>query len=129
VTIRPCRCHAAILEAACCPKERCAIVPSSILLVVGIAALLCGVVLSAAAVRLRRRLDETSRLLLRVTTAADEVERIEWAWRRLGDGFTLARDGATSVNDVVRRSGQALAGIPYAILESLMQAKRRDDPS
>jgi hypothetical protein len=104
-------------------------VPSSVPLVVGIAALLCGIVVLAAAVRLRRRLEEARRLLLRVTTAADEVERIEWAWRRLGDGFTLARDGATGVNDVVRRSGQALAGIPYAILESLMQAKRRDDPS
>jgi hypothetical protein len=97
--------------------------------VVGIVVLLCGVALLAAAGRLRRRLDETSRLLLRVTTASDEVERVEWAWRRLGDGFTLARDGATGVNDVVPRSGQALTGIPYAILESLMRAKRPDDPT
>src|SRR5262245_36515500 len=106
------------------------IVPSSVLLVAGIAVLLSGVAMLVATRRVRRRLDETDRLVRRVTTAADEVQRIEWAWRRLGDGFTLARDGATGVNEVVRRSGQALTGIPLAILEGLMGgAKRDDDPN
>lgn len=101
--------------------------PSSLLLVVGVGTLLCGAGLLAATVRLRRRIDEVCRRLRRVTVAADEVERVEWAWRRLGDGFTLARGGASGVNDVVRRSSQAIAGIPFAILDTISRSRRRDD--
>jgi hypothetical protein len=102
-------------------------VPSSVLLVVGTGTLLCGVGLLAVTLRLRRRIDEVRRSLRRVTAAADEVERVEWAWRRLADGFTVARDGASGVNEVVRRSSQAIAGIPYAILDSIGRGRRRDD--
>jgi len=102
-------------------------VPSSVLLVVGIGTLLCGVGLLAATVRLRRRIDELHRRLRRVTVATDEVERVEWAWRRLSDGFTLARGGASGVNEVVRRSSQAIAGIPHAILDTIGRSIRRDD--
>lgn len=77
--------------------------------------------------RERRRLDEVRHLLVRVNAASDEVEHVDWARRRLGDGFNLAWDGATGVNDVVRKSGQAIAGIPFAILDTIGRNLRRDD--
>ena len=99
------------------------------MLVVGLAMLVSGVGLLVATVRQRRRLDDVRRLLVRITSAADEVDHVDWARRRLGDGFNFARDGATGVNDVVRRSSQAIAGIPYAILDTIGRNLRRDDDS
>jgi hypothetical protein len=96
-------------------------------LLVGLAMLAGGAGLLVAIRRERRRLGEVRHLLVRVSAAADEVEHVDWARRRLGDGFNLAWDGATGVNDVVRRSGQAIAGIPFAILDTIGRNLRRDD--
>ena len=97
------------------------------MLLAGLAMLAAGAWLLVAIRRERRRLDEVRHLLVRVAAAADEVEHVDWARRRLGDGFNLAWDGATGVNDVVRRSGQAIAGIPFAILDTIGRNLRRDD--
>jgi len=96
-------------------------------LLAGLAMLAGGAGLLVAVRRERRRLGEVRHLLVRVSAAADEVEHVDWARRRLGDGFNLAWDGATGVNDVVRRSGQAIAGIPFAILDTIGRNLRRDD--
>ncbi|HKE68200.1 MAG TPA: hypothetical protein VKB55_03035 [Nocardioidaceae bacterium] len=101
--------------------------PSSVVLLAGLAMLAGGAGLLVAVRRERRRLGEVRHLLVRVSAAADEVEHVDWARRRLGDGFNLAWDGATGVNDVVRRSGQAIAGIPFAILDTIGRNLRRDD--
>lgn len=97
------------------------------MLLAGLAMLAGGAGLLVAVRRERRRLGEVRHLLVRVSAAADEVEHVDWARRRLGDGFNLAWDGATGVNDVVRRSGQAIAGIPFAILDTIGRNLRRDD--
>jgi hypothetical protein len=59
--------------------------------------------------------------------ALDEAERVDWAWRQLGDGLSLAREGATGAGRVVRRSGLAIAGIPYAILVGIGRRRSRGD--
>ena len=97
------------------------------MLLAGLTVLASGAWLLVAVRRERRRLDEVRHLVVRVAAAADEVEHVDWARRRLGDGFNLAWDGATGVNDVVRRSGQAIAGIPFAILDTIGRNLRRDD--
>lgn len=97
------------------------------MLLVGLAMLVGGGGLLGLTRREHRRLDEVRHLLVRVNAAADEVEHVDWARRRLGDGFNLAWDGATGVNDVVRKSGQAIAGIPFAILDTIGRNLRRDD--
>jgi hypothetical protein len=107
-------------------------VSSSVLLVAGGSAVLCGIGLLWATARIRRRLESTHRLLDRLTATAGEVERVEFARRQLdaslGATRAIARGGATGVNEVVRRSSQMIAGVPYAILEGIGRVRRRNDP-
>lgn len=99
--------------------------PTSGLLLAGVGTAVAAVALLWATVRLRREVDATRRLLARVRLAADEVERVDRARRQLADGISLARGGATGAGKAVLRSGQAIAGIPYAILDSI--GRRRGD--
>jgi hypothetical protein len=102
-------------------------VSSSALLVAGIAAVVVAGVLLGLTARARRDVEAVRRLLHRVVVAADEVERVDRARRQWGDSIALARGGATGVNRVVRRSGQTIAGIPYAILDGIGRIRRGDD--
>jgi hypothetical protein len=93
--------------------------PSSALVLAGILSVACAVGLLVAVRILRRKVESARRILRRVIVAADEVERVDRARRQLVDGVGLTRAGAGSVNRVVRRSGLAIAGIPYAVLDSI----------
>jgi hypothetical protein len=102
-------------------------VPGSALLVAGLVVVVAAAVLLWTVARLRSDVASARRLLRRVDVAAAEVERVDRAWRHVGDGLSRARGGAIGVNRVVRRSGQAVAGIPYAILDGIARIRRRDD--
>jgi hypothetical protein len=102
-------------------------VSSSALLGAGLIAVAAAVGLLWATARLRRDVEAARRLLHRVAVAADEIERVEQARRQWIDGVGLARGGATGVNRVVRRSGQTIAGIPYAILDGIGRLRRGDE--
>jgi hypothetical protein len=102
-------------------------VSSSALLGAGLVAVAAAVMLVWATARLRRDVEAVRRLLHRVAVAADEIERVEQARRQWIDGVGLARGGAIGVNRVVRRSGQTIAGIPYAILDGIGRLRRGDE--
>jgi type II secretory pathway pseudopilin PulG len=100
--------------------------PSSALVVAGLLSIACAVGLLVAVRMVRRDVASARRLLHRVIVAVEEAERIDAARRQLVDGVGLARDGASGVNRVVRRSGSAIAGIPYAILDGIGRMRRSD---
>jgi hypothetical protein len=102
--------------------------PSSALLLAGVVSVACAVGLVGAIQILRREVVSARRMLHRVVVAADEVERVDRARRQLVDGVGLTRAGASGVNRVVRRSGLAVAGIPYAILDSIGRIRRGNPP-
>jgi hypothetical protein len=102
--------------------------PSSVLLLAGAAAVAAAAVLILLTARLRREVDAARRLVGRVRVACDEVTRVDQARRQLGDGRYLAREGATGAGRMVRRSGVAIAGIPYAILVGIGRRRRTQAP-
>jgi hypothetical protein len=100
--------------------------PSSALLLAGVLSVACAVGLLVAVRDVRREVVSARRILRRVVVAAEEIERVDRARRQLVDGVGLARGGASGVNRVVRRSGLAIAGIPYAILDGVGRIRRGD---
>lgn len=100
--------------------------PSSALLIAGVLSVACAGGLLVAVRTLRRDVVSARRILRRVVVAAEEVERVDRARRQLVDGVGLTRAGVGSVNRVVRRSGLAIAGIPYAVLDSIGRVRRGD---
>jgi hypothetical protein len=100
--------------------------PTSALLFAGVISIAGAVGLLVTVQILRREVASARRLLRRVTVAVDEAERVEQARRQLVDGVGLARGSAGGVNRAVRRSGSAIAGIPYAIIDSIVRIRRDD---
>jgi hypothetical protein len=104
-------------------------VPTSAVVLAGVVAVLGAAGLLWVTARLRREVDATRRMLRRVHAAADEVEHVDRARRRLTGGPSFARQSATGAGRAVLRSGQAIAGIPYAILDSIGRRRPGRDES
>jgi hypothetical protein len=103
--------------------------PTSALVLAGVLSIACAVGLLVAVRILRREVASAHRIHRRILVAVEEAERVDRARRQLVDGVGLARGGASGVNRVFRRSGLAIAGIPYSILDSIGRMRRGDDPT
>ncbi|HYJ67578.1 MAG TPA: hypothetical protein VEX15_07925 [Nocardioidaceae bacterium] len=103
--------------------------PNSALLLAGVISISCAVGMLVVVRLLGNRIASSRRTLRRVLVAVEEFEHVDRARRQLVDGVGLARSGTSGVNRVVRRSGSAIAGIPYAIFDSIGRIRRGDDPT
>jgi hypothetical protein len=106
--------------------------PSSVLLLGGVVAIVAAAGLLWSTAGLRGDVRAARGLLDRARVAVDEAERVDRARRQLGPGLSLARGsatGAVGAGRMVGRSGQAIAGIPYAILLGIGRRRRGRDGS
>lgn len=84
-------------------------VPGSLALIAGLVLLGAAFVLAGEWLKLRNQIDETSRVLNRSRAAIAETERV----RRARDEVI-----GSAGDDVIRRSYDVIAGVPFALIEA-----------